>query len=106
MPVYTHLFQLVRFTPPREITPPPVNQQEYQSVQSITLAPKMNGHVNGLDIESLLEPKQYVEKRQPAESQHEVIQHQYQNGGVESEPVYSPPPPVQTVKSSTVLVLK
>lgn len=30
--------QLVRFTPPRELTPPPVHQEDFKSYQSITLS--------------------------------------------------------------------
>lgn len=31
-------FQLVRFTPPRELTPPPIHQEDFKSFQSITFA--------------------------------------------------------------------
>jgi len=32
------IFQLVRFTPPRDVTPPRVVQDDFKSVQTITLA--------------------------------------------------------------------
>ena len=89
------LFQLVRFTPPREMTPPPVKQQEYQSVQSITLTSKPNtsSPVNG-----------YNTRADPVVGQPDKAA-RVANQKI-PEPVYNAPPPVQTVKSSTMLILK
>jgi len=36
--LFSYLFQLVRFTPPREVTPPRVVKDDFKSVQTITLS--------------------------------------------------------------------
>ena len=79
------------------MTPPPVKQQEYQSIQKLTLASnQQNGHHEGQGMTN--------ESQHPAQQQATQKQAAAQPRSPKAQGQGAAPS--QTVKSSTVLVLK
>jgi len=87
------LFQLVRFTPPRELTPPRVNQEEFKSYQALTLSSDSTFTACG--------PSPSVNGNRPAAQPRSPV---YSPGG--SNYAAQSPPGDQTQKSSAMFVLK
>ena len=95
--------QLVRFTPPREMTPPNVYQTDYQSFQQITLCQPNSpteeqsfNHTQGVDSENSMNNGLHIQ--QPEQP--------YSNMNGHADTVGDSCVPVTPVKSSAVLVLK
>ena len=86
----------MRFTPPREMTPPHVYQTDYQSFQQITLC-----HPNSPSEDQTFDPVQY--SQQTASRLHLEQPHATMNGHAD---ITDSGVPVTPIKSSAVLVLK